>query len=330
MKSTYKPQKWKPPDLISGTRLQNQLARLDQYEAPLAATMRKFINYMLTVRCCSTNTAESYTRFLLRFFRLCQSEGIDSVQEITPQIIFSMLEELKLESKSNQTIYIHLVAIKMLLKFTVLTGIKQDYAAQIACIQGPKINHHLPDVLSTAQVQKLLAIPGRTETYYYRDRAMLEFLYGAGLRASELKDVRISDLRLSDGYVKVRGKGSKDRVLPLLPNLVVAIQRHLKHNKKVGPYVFLTRTGKQFDRQDVYRMVRKYTKQASLPDWVTPHTLRHCFATHLLSRGADLRSIQRLLGHSSIATTTIYTHLDTAQLREVVNRFHPRGEGVAT
>jgi len=218
----------------------------------------------------------------------------------------------------------------MLIKFATINGIKSKYFSQILCIQPPKVEKKLPGTLNIDQVKKLLESPKENRPYYARDIAILELLYAAGIRNSELAAAKVNDIDLIDNFITVIGKGSKQRRIPLTETAIQAIQeylatdfRYLKRKNKHKGFLFLTRAGNPMYRHDVWRVITGYAKAIGLVN-VSPHTLRHCFATHLLIGGADLRTIQRALGHSSISTTEIYTHVDITQLTKIIKQYHPR------
>jgi integrase/recombinase XerD len=198
-------------------------------------------------------------------------------------------------------------------------------------LESPKLWQKLPIVCSKDQVAKLIDSPDAKEPYYFRDRGLLELLYATGARASEVAGLKIGDVNLKIGYVRCLGKGKKERVIPLNKAAIGAIEEYLEQFRGKlaksfsGDFLFLSRTGKALSRIEIWRIVKKYACRAGLPRQMTTHTLRHCFATHLLSGGADLRSVQEMLGHVDIATTQIYTHVDAERLRSVHKKFHPRG-----
>jgi integrase/recombinase XerD len=216
----------------------------------------------------------------------------------------------------------------MLLRFAKLTGLIDDDGATI--LDTPKTWQRLPVVCSKSQVAKLLAAPEPEEPFYLRDKAMLELLYATGVRASEVAGLRTTDLNLDVGYLRCLGKGSKERVIPLGASAIAATEEYTRSlrpelSKPVsGTYLLLSRTGRPLTRIEVWRLVKKYAARAGMPHNLTVHTLRHCFATHLLSGGADLRSVQEMLGHVDVGTTQIYTHVDTERLRTIHKQFHPR------
>ena len=216
----------------------------------------------------------------------------------------------------------------MLLRYGKLVNLVQDDCTSI--LEGPKLWQRLPTVCSKQHVFKLLAAPTADDPYYLRDKAMLELLYATGMRASELAGLKISDLNLKIGYLRCFGKGKKERIVPVGKTACAAAEQYLLEQriKLVKPFsddsFLLSRTGRPMGRIELWRIVKKYALRAGMPKKLTVHTLRHCFATHLLSGGADLRSVQEMLGHVDIATTQIYTHVDQDRLRAMHKKFHPR------
>lgn len=289
-----------------------------------------YLNHLKSTRCAAVNTILTYGRKLSGFVRFCHHHRIHKIKQLRPRHIFAYLENLKNQGHATPSVYLAFQPIKMLIKFAVINGIESKYFSQILCIQPPKIERKLPKVLSIDQVERLLEAPKNGCRYYARDVAILELLYAAGVRASELTALKFDDTDLVDGFVIITGKGSKQRLIPLTETAILAIQKYLdtdhsclKLKNKHRDYLFLSRAGKPMHRHDVWRLVTKYAKGIGLVN-VSPHTLRHCFATHLLVGGADLCSIQRALGHSSISTTQIYTHVDITQLKKIIKRCHPR------
>jgi integrase/recombinase XerD len=197
-------------------------------------------------------------------------------------------------------------------------------------LDSPKIWQRLPVVCNKQQVMNLLDTPSPDEPFYLRDKAMLELLYATGMRASELAGLRVSDLNLTVGYVRCIGKGNRERVIPLGKVAAVATREYLNDLRsslakpRSSDFLLLSRTGRALSRIEIWRLVKKYAIRAGMPRNLTVHTLRHCFATHLLSGGADLRSVQEMLGHVDIATTQIYTHVDHERLRAIHKKYHPR------
>ena len=216
----------------------------------------------------------------------------------------------------------------MFLRFASLTGLlKCDFTS---VFEGPKLWQRLPVICSKQQVVNLLNAPDAKEPYYLRDKAMLELLYATGMRASELAGLKVSNLNFDVGYLRCIGKGSKERIIPVGKTAVEAAKNYLCELRPglagtySGDFLLLSRTGRPMGRIEIWRLVRKYAIRAGMPKNLTVHTLRHCFATHLLAGGADLRSVQEMLGHADIATTQIYTHVDQERLREIHRKYHPR------
>jgi integrase/recombinase XerD len=230
--------------------------------------------------------------------------------------------------KSTKTVSRRLAAMRVFLRF--LTAMGRDSSAILQQLERPKPERDLPKILSRAQVNQLIAAPNPKSSLFTRDVAILELLYASGLRASELCDLKVRDVNFHVGCVRVLGKGMKERIVPLGRAAAEAIQRYAAECRKVldktgtSEVLFLSRTGKPLERVGLWMLVEKYGRSSGLLKSVSPHTLRHCFATHLIGGGADLRVVQELLGHSDIATTQIYTHVDQDRLRAVHQKFHPR------
>ncbi len=222
-----------------------------------------------------------------------------------------------------------LVAIRMFFRFLTQEGYLRRDVTEV--MESPRLWAILPQVLSVAEVESLLARPEVRKPLGLRDRAVLELLYASGLRAEELTRIKASDLNLDSAYVRCLGKGSKERIVPFGKKAAQALSLYIERArplfvKGLDPgYLFLSRRGKPFTRQWLWRLVKRYVREAGIAKEVGPHTLRHSFATHLLSRGADLRVVQEMLGHANITTTQVYTHVDRERLKEVHRRFHPRG-----
>lgn len=308
------------------TQTQSVARKLDCL--PLGQTVRNFLNYLTIEAGLSDNTVLAYGRDLKTFLKYCKSNKIETIKQINPLLIQNFLKILAQNSRSDSSIKRSLVAIRMLLRFARLTGlIKDDYST---ILEGPKIWQKLPTIYNKKQVIKLLNTPSSDEPLYLRDKAILELLYATGMRASELANLRISDINLDIGYVRCFGKGKKERIIPVGKMAIDATRGYLKDlrprlNRPVSfDFLLLSRTGRPLSRIEIWRLVKKYAIRAGMPRNLTAHTLRHCFATHLLSGGADLRSVQEMLGHVDIATTQIYTHVDQERLRRIHKKYHPR------
>lgn len=308
--------------------VQKQSIIEDLRSSPLGAEVVGFLDYLVVEAGLSSNTILAYGRDLRDFLKFCDDEHVDKIEQIKARVIQKYLCELSVQHKSDTSAKRALVAIRMFLRFGKLMGkVSEDEGA---VLETPKTWQRLPIVCSKAQVASLLAAPDAQEPYYFRDRAMLEMLYATGVRASELSEMATSDLNLDVGYVRCLGKGRKERVIPVGRVAIAAVRDYLSRQRPQlakpfsGDRLLLSRTGRGLSRIEIWRLVKKYAARAGMPRNLTVHTLRHCFATHLLSGGADLRSVQEMLGHVDVGTTQIYTHVDHERLRQIHKRFHPR------
>ena len=295
---------------------------------PLGRYVKSFLGYLTVEAGLSENTVLAYGRDLKGFLDHCKYSNIKQLCQIKPAIIQDYLRILTEAQMGESSIKRALVAIRMFLRYTKLMGLVEDDFTTI--LESPKIWQRLPSICSRKQVENLLNTPNPDEPFYLRDKAMLELLYATGMRASELAGLRIPDLNIDIGYLRCLGKGNRERVVPVGK---VAIDATVEYLSKLRPvlarpfsdnFLLLSRTGRPLGRIEVWRLVKKYAMRAGMPRNLTAHTLRHCFATHLLTGGADLRSVQEMLGHVDIATTQIYTHVDQERLREIHRKFHPR------
>ena len=295
---------------------------------PLGANVKSFLDYLNFEAGLSNNTILAYGRDLIGFLRYCRSGGISELQQIKPAVIQSYLRTLTRDNKDESSVKRALAAIRTFLRFGRLTGLVED--DWTAILEGPKLWQKLPMVCSKQQVLNLLDAPSPKEPFYLRDKAMLELLYATGVRASELANLRTSSLNLDIGYLRCVGKGNRERVIPVGKAAIGSITEYLTklRPRLVKPtsydFLLLSRTGRPLGRIDIWRLVKRYAIRAGMSRNLTVHTLRHCFATHLLAGGADLRSVQEMLGHVDIATTQIYTHVDHERLRSIHKKYHPR------
>lgn len=293
---------------------------------PIGRAVQSFLDYMTVEAGLSPNTLLGYGRDLLEFLRFCSSQNVRQLDQIQPALIYRYLQSRK--DLSEATLGRQLVAVKMLLRFAVLTGLLHENFTD--CLEGPKQWQKLPGICSKDQVFSMLDAPCPDDPYCLRDKAVLELLYATGARAAEVASLEIKDVNLSIGYVRCFGKGRKERIVPLGRIAGQCVRTYLGELRPLlakphsGSRLFLSRTGRQLDRIELWRIVKKYARRAGLPGKMTVHTLRHCFATHLLSGGADLRSLQEMLGHANIRTTQIYTHVDNDRLKSIHKKFHPR------
>lgn len=308
-------------------QVQNLNAKLD--EQSLGKIVQAFLNYLTVEAGLSSNTILGYGRDLKDFAVFCDSKGIKKPDNIATNNLYDYSKCLAKLGKAETSINRSVVAIKMFMRFCKMSGhIKDDLTV---FLESPKQWQKLPVICNKDQVAKLMDCPDEKEPYSLRDHALLELLYATGTRASEVAGLKIADVNLKIGYVRCLGKGNKERVVPLNKTAAAAVEQYIgllrpKLAKQIsGDFLFLSRTGKVLSRIEIWRIVKKYVRLAGLSRQMTTHTLRHCFATHLLSGGADLRSVQEMLGHVDIATTQIYTHVDQERLRSIHKKFHPRG-----
>ncbi|MHC5172419.1 MAG: tyrosine-type recombinase/integrase [Planctomycetota bacterium] len=271
---------------------------------PLGRVVDPFLDYLTVEAGLSSNTILAYGRDLLKFAEYCHSQNVNTLRDILPTTAYSFQHYLSDCGLAENSISRNLVAVKMLLRFGLLTGqITEDITDRL---ESPKLWKKLPAIASKDQVFRLLAAPSPEDAYYLRDKALLQVLYATGARASEVIGLKTKDANLNIGaYLR-----------ELRPQL---------EKSHSGDMLFLSRTGRGLDRIELWRIVKKYALRAGMPKNLTVHTLRHCFATHLLSGGADLRTLQEMLGHADIKTTQIYTHVDNDRLRSIHKQYHPRG-----
>jgi integrase/recombinase XerD len=311
---------------MSSVQLQSSSEKL--VSLPLGQSVRDFLDYLIIEAGLANNTVLAYGRDLKSFLVYCKSQNVSRLQQIKPALIQKYLQVLGRAEKSESSIKRGLVAIRMLLRFAKLTGrIDDDFTA---ILEGPKLWQKLPTICSKQKVIDLLNAPSPDEPFYLRDKAILELLYATGVRASELTSLKTSDLNLNIGYLRCLGKGNRERVIPIGKAAIAATVQYLREfrpklaKSHSADFLLLSRTGLPLSRIEIWRLVKKYAMRAGLPRNMTVNTLRHCFATHLLTGGADLRSVQEMLGHVDIATTQIYTHVDQERLRRIHKEFHPR------
>ncbi|MCK4753230.1 MAG: site-specific tyrosine recombinase XerD [Planctomycetes bacterium] len=310
------------------TSVQTQSISEKLNSLPLGKVVNDFLSYLTVEAGLAQNTILAYGRDLSKFLEYCKSNKKNQLQQIKPILIQGYQRKLTEDNKDESSIKRSLVAIRMFLRFSKLMGLIEDDFT--ALLETPKLWQKLPVICSKQQVVSLMEAPSPKEPFYFRDRAMLELLYGTGMRASELAGLKIANINTDIGYLRCLGKGNKERVIPVGKT---AISVTLEYLEKLRPklakpfsedFLLLSRTGRPMGRIEIWRLVKKYAIRAGMPKNLTVHTLRHCFATHLLSGGADLRSVQEMLGHVDIATTQIYTHVDQERLSKIHKQFHPR------
>lgn len=288
-----------------------------------------FLGYLAAERGLAPNTLEAYGRDLARYLDFLERQGAARPEEVTSALILHFLGELTAAGLAARSRARTLAAVRMFHRFLLTEGYAPENPA--SRIEIPRGLHRLPQTLSPAEVERLLAAPTGADPLERRDRAMLELLYATGLRVSELVGLRLPDLQLDAGYLRPLGKGSKQRIVPLGETAQAELASYLREarprllREKEVLFVFLNRSGKGLTRQGFWKIIKRRALEAGILKNITPHTLRHSFATHLLENGADLRSVQTMLGHADISTTQIYTHVTRERLRKIHEQYHPRG-----
>jgi integrase/recombinase XerD len=296
----------------------------------IAPAISSFLTHVRIEKGLSTNTVAAYRRDLLKFDEFAKKRKL-TVEAVRRDDLVDFLSNLYHQKLESRTVARHLVTLRNFFRFAqVKEMIAEDPSLNL---ESPKIRRSLPDYLRLEEVEKLLAQPDEKTPMGLRDRAMLEVLYSSGLRVSELTGLRVMDLDRSAGCVRCIGKGDKERIVPIGKKATALVERYLRdaRPKLLGkgtaahsPALFLNRRGGSFSRVGVWKILSAYGRQAGLRVALTPHMLRHSFATHLLERGADLRSVQLMLGHSDISTTQIYTHVVEERLKQIYKAHHPR------
>lgn len=291
--------------------------------------LNEYVRFLTIERGLSKNTIESYLRDLKTYLCFLKKNQLLEWDNIDRYAILAFLQQLKKEKKSASSIIRMVSSLRQFHQF-----LRQEKLATVdpmAHIDTPKKAQTLPKVLSTKEVEILIETPNTSETLGIRDRAILEVMYATGLRVSELTELKLDDLHLSLGLIQTIGKGDKERILPLGDLAIEWIETYLNHSRnrlerpdQRSNYVFLNHHGRKLTRQGIWKNLKLLVNKAGIEKEVTPHTLRHSFATHLLENGADLRTVQELLGHSDISTTQIYTHITTHRMSAVYKTYHPR------
>jgi len=288
----------------------------------------QFLDYLSVERGLSKNTISSYRLDLIAFANYLESKGIAKIESVRRQDIMDHLMALKDRGLSGNSISRALVAIKMLYRFLVHEHfIKEDVAG---IMESPKLIRPIPSVLSAEEIERMLASIDGRDWQGVRDKAALELMYATGMRVSEIVELCMDGLNLEVGFVKCKGKGGKERVVPIGKRAKEALHKYIMdvrpklEKTALENHLFLSRLGKKVSRVSFWKMIKRIVKTARIKKDVTPHTLRHSFATHLLEHGADLRVVQEMLGHSDISTTQIYTHINKERLKSIHRQFHPR------
>ena len=287
-----------------------------------------FNHYLSVEKGLAQNTLESYRRDLNKFVSFLRKQKVTEPAAITANLITGYLNTLKQAGNAPSTISRNVASIRSFFNFLVQDGVVEENPAQR--LETPRLEKKLPRVLTAKEVDKLLCQPTVTESNGLRDKAMLELLYASGIRVSELVLLNVTDFNPEVGFLRCKGKGMKERIVPIGTVAIHSVQEYIhNHRYKLAKKndekaLFVNHHGRRLTRQGFWKILKKYAQKSKISGDITPHTLRHSFATHLLENGADLRSVQEMLGHSDISTTQIYTQITRRKIREVYDKTHPR------
>jgi integrase/recombinase XerD len=311
------------------------LRRSDSQCSFMNALVDQFLDYVSLERGLSDNTRKAYQADLYLFTAFIERKRLASFNDVKRKHVLDFMTAEKDRGQAVRSISRRLVAVKMFFRFLQQEGMLGHDPTE--SMDSPRLWKVLPGVLSMKEVDRMLAGPMGDDRISVRDKALLELLYASGLRVSELATLKLDDVHMDSGYVRCMGKGSKVRVVPFGEQAGTHLVRYLEQARPAfeasakdpgaagpGRYVFLTYRGRPFSRKGIWKLIKAYAKRAGIMKDVSPHTLRHSFASHLLANGAPLRVIQEMLGHADIATTQIYTHVDEGRLKSVHAKYHPR------
>lgn len=303
-------------------------ARIVRKDAVMQDAIDEYLHFIKVERGLSANTQENYHRDLMKYLSYLQERGITDWDQVDRFVIMDFLQELRQENKAASSVVRMMSALRQFHLFLRQENLTKENPMQH--IDSPKKQEHLPDTLSMEEVEKLIETPDVSTPLGLRNRAILETMYATGLRVSELISLKRNDLHLSMGLIQTIGKGNKERIIPIGDIAAEWLERYFNESRpqlvkeKEVPEVFVNFHGNKLTRQGIWKNIKAIVREAGIDKDVTPHTLRHSFATHLLENGADLRMVQELLGHSSISTTQIYTHVTKKRVAEVYQKYFPR------
>ncbi|MDD4872097.1 MAG: site-specific tyrosine recombinase XerD [Kiritimatiellae bacterium] len=292
------------------------------------ALVEQFLDYLSLERGLSANTRAAYGDDLTRFVHFLERKGVKSFNMVDRKHLLDYLMAEKERGLRVNSISRRLVAIKIFFRYLQHESLLVRNVAEV--MDSPKLWKVLPEVMSLKEVERMLEVPLGDDNPSIRDKALLELMYATGLRVSEAAELKLEDIHFDEGYIRCLGKGSKVRIVPFGDKARICLQRYLADARpayardKPVRHVFLTYRGKNFSRKGIWKLIKSYARKAGIKRRVSPHTMRHSFASHLLANGAPLRVIQEMLGHADIATTQIYTHVDQGRLKSVHEKFHPR------
>ena len=289
----------------------------------------QFIDYLSVERGLAQNTLLAYRRDLNKYAAFLEGQSILSIPKIKRDDVTSFMYDQKKKGISATSICRHLAAIKMFHRFLVRERLAKEDPTNL--VDTPRLWQKVPEVLRSDEVESILKASKGRGWQAIRDNAIIELFYASGMRVSELVNLKVDNINFEVGYVRCLGKGNKERIIPIGRKARDSVLKYCDTSRKklvkdqMDMHLFLSRLGKKISRQSIWKIIKQYAKKAKIKKEIKPHTLRHSFATHLLEHGADLRSVQEMLGHSDISTTQIYTHVDRERLKIVHKEFHPRG-----
>lgn len=290
--------------------------------------VEEFINYLSVERGLASNTLLAYSRDLAKYVQYLEKSGIKDMSAVKREQITNFMYDQKKQGLSANSIGRSLAALKMFHRFLVRERLAKEDPTGL--VETPKLWKRVPDVLSSQEIEKIIQVSRGRKWQAMRDNAILELFYASGVRVSELISLKLENLNLELGYLRCIGKGRKERMIPMGKKAAQAVQKYCDAARKKflkdpsDTTLFVSRLGRKLSRQSIWGLIKLYAGKAGIKKEVKPHTLRHSFATHLLEHGADLRSVQEMLGHADISTTQIYTHVDRERLKAVHKQFHPR------
>lgn len=297
----------------------------------MKAQLQAYMQYLQEHKRLSSNTLYSYGRDLSFFIHFVQQQGLESVHDVQKHHLSRYIHKLRQEGRAAATISRHTVSIRSFFHYLVeKQHMQQDPSIHL---ETPKQEKRVPRVLSVDEIEQLLASPSTTTNAGIRDCAMLEVLYATGIRVTELISLDVDHVNLSMGFLQCLGSGTKERIVPLggaacdtLGLYLTKVRHKLVRDERSGQALFLNQLGTRMTRQGFWKIIKKYAAEAEIESEITPHTLRHSFATHLLANGADLRSVQEMLGHADISTTQVYTQVSKTRIMDVYKQAHPRAK----
>ena len=296
-----------------------------------SALIDDFLNHLKVERGFSPNTLSGYSHDLNRFAQFVEKNRGKSISEVSPGDVTSHLVEMRKGSLNERSIARALAALRSFFKYLLVEGHTQRNP--LSLVESARMTRYLPKIMSLEDIERLIAAPDIKTPRGIRDSIMIELIYATGIRVSELTNLSVSDVRLLEGFIRVvwkGGKGSKERLVPVAERTMEKLKNYIETVRptfmgdRPSSVLFFGRSGRPMTRQGFWKMLKIYALKAGVSTKVSPHTLRHSFASHMLDNDADLRAIQEMLGHSDISTTQIYTHLQAPRLRKIVKKFHPR------